>query len=350
MILPGSYTAALILLIAGMLGWGLWANFFKASAKQWRFELFYFDFAIGVFLAALIAALTFGSLGFDGFSFRDDLQLAGKRQDVFGLAAGAIFNLGNMLLLAGVSLTGMTLAFPAGLGCALVVSGVWTFFLAPGGSIGLKLAGMAAVIVAIVLDVFAFRTWADLRFKTQTSENNPGGKLRRRRSVGKGLALSLAGGLMLGSFGPLVQLGSASDIGLGPYAMGFVFSVGVIFSTFVFNLFFMNLPVQGKPVDIAEYFRGALQKHALGVFGGIVWYAGLIAILVRARFDATARVSTQASYAIEQSAMLIAALCGLLVWKEYDGSDSSVRLRLGLMFVLLAVGIGAMTAGVAVVR
>jgi glucose uptake protein len=124
----------------------------------------------------------------------------------------------------------------------------------------------------------------------------------------------------------------------------------VIFSTFVFNLFFMNLPVQGKPVDIAEYFRGALQKHALGVFGGIVWYAGLIAILVRARFDATARVSTQASYAIEQSAMLIAALCGLLVWKEYDGSDSSVRLRLGLMFVLLAVGIGAMTAGVAVVR
>src|SRR5271165_2821990 len=125
MILPGSYTAALILLILGMLGWGLWANLFKAAGGKWRFELFYFDFAVGVFIAALVVALTFGSLGFDGFSFRDDLQLAGKRQDVFAFGAGVIFNLGNMLLLAGVSVAGMTLAFPASLGCALVVAALW---------------------------------------------------------------------------------------------------------------------------------------------------------------------------------------------------------------------------------
>src|ERR1700748_2416623 len=111
MILPGSYTAALLLLIVGMLGWGTWANMFKATGSKWRFELFYFDFAIGIMLAATVLALTAGSLGFDGFSFSDDLRLAGKRQDLFGFVAGLIFNLGNMLLMGAVAVGGMALGF-----------------------------------------------------------------------------------------------------------------------------------------------------------------------------------------------------------------------------------------------
>ena len=88
MILPGSYVTALILLIVGMVGWGVWANLFKAAGGKWRFELFYFDFAIGVVLMAGVLALTVGSLGFDGFSFADDLRLAGKRQDLSAFLAG----------------------------------------------------------------------------------------------------------------------------------------------------------------------------------------------------------------------------------------------------------------------
>src|ERR1700688_3569246 len=121
MVLPGSYAAVLILLTLGMLGWGMWANAFKAGGSKWRFELFYFDFAIGIALAATVLALTAGSLGFDGFSFTDDLRLAGKRQDFFAFCAGLIFNLGNMLLLAAASIAGLTVAFPVAMGCAVIV-------------------------------------------------------------------------------------------------------------------------------------------------------------------------------------------------------------------------------------
>lgn len=351
MILPGSFTAALILLILGMLGWGLWANFFKAAGGKWRFELFYFDFAMGVFVAALLVALTFGSLGFEGFAFRDDLQLAGKRQEAFAFTAGVIFNLGNMLLLAGISVTGMSLAFPVSLGFAIIVGALWGLLTNAGANMTFQGLGMVAIALAIVMSVLAYRTMAELRFKAQLKAAESGGaKPRRRRSSGKGLALSLAGGLLLGSFMPLVQQASASEIGLGPYALGFLFSVGILISTFVFNLFFMNIPVQGKPVEIREYFRAPLQRHSLGLLAGVVWYAGLAAVLVRGRLEGAIKVAPQIGYPLEAAPVVIAALCGVFLWREYEEADGSVGIRVGLMFVLLAAGIGAMTAGVAAAR
>lgn len=348
MILPGSYTAALILLIAGMFGWGLWANLFKAAGGKWRFELFCFDFAIGVVLAAVVLGLTAGSLGFDGFGFRDDLQLAGKRQDLWGFAAGTIFNLGNMLLLGAVSVTGMAMAFPVGMGCALIVAALWNFAMNPGVSIGFVIGGAVVLAGAIAFSVLAWKTMAATKLKAQV-EANPG-RVRKPKSSLKPVMLSLVGGVMLGSFVPLIQMGSAGENGLGPYAMGFIFSLGVVFSTFVFNLFFMNLPVQGKPIEIAEYFRAKLQRHGLGVIGGIVWYIGLIATLIKVRLEGSARVGEALGYSLAQGSIVIAALCGLLLWKEYQGADSAARLRLGLMFILLVVGIGVMTAGTAVAR
>src|SRR3954453_22129268 len=95
MILPQSYNAVLLLMILSLLCLGSWASTYKFAGK-WRFELFYFDFAIGLGIAALIYAFTVGNLGFDGFSLLDDLQKAGKRQWVYGVLAGLIFNLGNM--------------------------------------------------------------------------------------------------------------------------------------------------------------------------------------------------------------------------------------------------------------
>ena len=345
MILPGSYAAVLILLIAGMLGWGMWANLFKAAGGKWRFELFYFDFAVGVLLAATVIALTAGSLGFDGFSFADDMRLAGKRQDLWGFAAGIVFNLGNMLLLGAVSVSGMAVAFPAGMGCALIVAALWNLALNPGGNTALLFIGAAAVVGAIVFDMLAFGNWSTATWKAQAEAGT--GKPKRRKSTSRAAFLSLAGGLLLGSFTPLIDAGRAGENGLGPYSMGFVFAIGVVFSTFVFNLFFMNLPVQGKPIDIAEYFKGALNRHGLGLLGGIVWYVGLIASLIDGRLEGAARVAAPVSYALGQGGVVIAALCGLFLWREYTGAETSVRIQLGVMFVLLVVGIGVMTAGVA---
>ncbi|HEY3825967.1 MAG TPA: GRP family sugar transporter [Bryobacteraceae bacterium] len=339
MIIPSSYVAVLILLLAGMVAWGTWANLFKAAGGKWRFELFYFDFAVGVLVAAAVLALTAGSLGFDGFSLMDDLQLAGKKQDLFGFAAGAIFNLGNMLLLAAVSLAGMAVAFPAAMGFALIVAGLWNFSLNPGGNVKLLIAGAAVVAGAIALDILAFRGWSAARLKAQAEAGTA--KPKKRKAMGmKGIFLSLGGGLLLGSFVPLIEMGRAGENGLGPYSIGFIFAIGVLFSTFVFNLFFMNLPVQGSPIEIREYFRAKGVRHVLGIVSGIVWYVGMIASLIVGRVEGKARVSAPVTYMLEQGGIVIAALCGIFLWKEYAGADSTVRIRLGLMFVLLLAGIG----------
>jgi len=349
MILPGSYAAVLILLIAGMLAWGAWANLFKAAGGKWRFELFYFDFAIGVLVAATVLALTAGSLGFDGFSFRDDLQLAGKRQELWGFTAGVVFNLGNMLLLGAVSIAGMAVAFPAGMGCALIVATCWNFALNPGGNAALLFGGAAVVGGAIVFDILAFKTWSAGKARAAQAEAGTG-KPKRRRSSLKSALLSLAGGLLIGSFQPLIQLGRSGENGLGPYSIGLIFGIGVLFSTFVFNLFFMNLPVQGKAIDMAEYFNARLSRHWLGIIGGVVWYIGMIASLVSGRVEGALRVGAPVSFALEQGAIVIATLCGLFLWREYAGADTSAKIRLGLMFLLLLAGIGIITAGVASAR
>jgi glucose uptake protein len=348
MILPGSYPAALLLLVAGMVGWGMWANLFKAAGAKCRFELFYFDFAIGVLLAATVLALTAGSLGFDGFSFADDLRLAGKRQDVFGITAGMVFNLGNMLLLGAVSITGMAVAFPAAMGFALIIAGLWNFALNPGGNTAFLFGGVAVTIGAIVFDILAFKAWSAAKRKAQIEAGTV--KSRRRKTSLKGVFLSLAGGLLLGSFAPLVQLGREGENGLGPYSIGFFFAIGVLFSTFVFNLFFMNLPVQGEPVDIGEYIKAKATRHVLGILGGIVWYIGLIASLVSGRLEGKAQVAAPVSYVLAQGGIVIATLCGLFLWREYAGADDAVKIRLGAMLFLLLAGIGLFTGGLALAR
>src|SRR5262245_3428196 len=107
MTLPQTYLATLVLMILSMICWGSWANTFKL-AGNWRFELYYFDFAIGVMLTAALAAFTLGTMGSDGFQFLDDLGQTGKRNIFYGAAAGVVFNLANMFLLAAISIAGMT--------------------------------------------------------------------------------------------------------------------------------------------------------------------------------------------------------------------------------------------------
>jgi glucose uptake protein len=342
MILPGSYLASLLLLVLVLFCWGSWANTFLAAGKKWRFELYYFDFAIGVFLAALICALTLGSLGWDGFSFLDDLRLAGKRQDLFALGAGVIFNLGNMLLVAGISLVGMSVAFPVGFGLALITGAIWSAFLGPSGSPLFRLGGAAALIVAIIVNVLAYRTFA----KARLVELIQTGKTKSTKKVIslKGVVLSLAGGVFLGSFYQLVQMGRESEIGLGPYSLGFIFATGVVISTFVFNLFFMNLPVAGKPVDMVEFFRAKIKVHISGIFGGIIWYLGALATFVLARSESTASASPTLSFALTQGGIVIATLWGLIYWKELSGTDTKLSYHVGLMLVFLLLGIGLLSA------
>jgi glucose uptake protein len=337
MVLPETYTSALLLTILSMLCWGSWANTYKLAGK-WRFELYYFDYALGVLIAATIAAFTFGTLGYDGFLFLDDLMRAGKRNMAYGFAGGVVFNLANMLLVAAIAVAGLAVAFPVGIGLALVIGVIWNYVINPQGNPTLLFTGVAIVVGAIVVDAIAYRTHGI----QQAKGNTKAGQTRSTapRASWKGIALSLASGVLMGSFYPLVELGKQGDWGLGPYAIAFIFALGVFSSTFVFNLFFMNVPVEGKPVEIRDYFKGTFRQHLLGWTGGVIWATGTISNFVAASAPREVQVGPAISYAMGQGATLISALWGLLVWKEFRGATSTVKLLLGLMLALFAIGLG----------
>jgi glucose uptake protein len=354
MIIPATYSAALLLMILSMLCWGSWANAFKLSGK-WRFELFYFDYSFGVLLAAIVAAFTFGTMG-EELSFRDNLSIASHTNMAYAFGAGIIFNLANMLLVAAISVAGLAVAFPVGIGLALVVGVVWNYILNPQGNLTLLASGVSLVMVAIVVDALAYRAHSASKPLVEAMAGAPGSAARsssrpvriqrsapRGKGGAKGILLSLLSGLLMGSFYPLVEVSKTGDLGLGPYSVAVFFGVGVFLSTFIFNIYFMNLPVEGEPVALYQYFSGNARQHLLGLLGGIIWCTGAIANFVAASSPKSVQVGPAISYAIGQGATMVSALWGLLVWHEFKGASPKVRLLLGLMLVFFVGGLALLS-------
>lgn len=340
MVLPVTYFATLTLMLLSMICWGSWANTQKLSGA-WRFELFYFDYAFGVFLGALVLAFTFGTMGYDGFATVDDIVKAGKHQDLYGFLGGVVFNLANMLLVAAISVAGLSVAFPIAIGLALVIGVILNYVIDPGGNPLLLFGGAGVVVVAIVVDAFAYRAYS-LQMLTNAIRAGATGSTKKSVSL-NGILLSLVSGVLMGSFFPIVQLGvyrePGNEAGLGPYAIGLIFGLGVLLSTFVFNFFFMNLPVNGKPVSPFDYFTGTLRQHALGIVGGMIWTVGAVSNFVAASAQGEARVGPAVSYGLGQGATMISVLWGLLYWKEFAGADSKVKMLLTIMFVAFLIGL-----------
>jgi glucose uptake protein len=335
MVLPHTFLNALLLMMLTMFCWGSWWNSYKLAGK-WRFELLYWDFILGVMVAAAIAAFTFGSLGYDGFLFSDDLMRAGRRNMAMGMGAGAIFNLGNMLLLAAVSVSGMSVALPVGLGTALIVAAIWSQASHPQGNPTMLLTGLGLVLAAVVVNTYAYRRVALVKARQAIKMGK--GRVNIPTVGWKPTVLAVVGGLLAGSFYPLVETSQAGDAGLGPYAIAFMFAAGIFFSTFIYNLFFMNLAVQGRPVEMLEYLKGTLKQHALGLAGGVLWAVGAIASFVVASAP-EAHLEPALTYGLGQGAAVVGALWGLLAWKEFRDSDAPAKILMGTMAILFAAGV-----------
>jgi glucose uptake protein len=357
MILPGSLLFSLILLILSLVCWGSWANTLKMAGPKWRFELYCYDFAVGALLAALLISFTLGTFGLDGFTTMDDLRLAGKRQDAFAFLGGCIFTLGNFLTIGAISLAGMSVALPVSLGVAMIVgTGVgWVLHRPTGGGM-LLIAGAAAVLAAVVLAgmackrYLAAKTAAQVAAAAQASQEaalqaKPGTLLkkkgpRRKPASGKALLMAVLAGILLAFFPTLLDAAREGENGLGPYSTALIFTAGLAFSSFVYNLFFMNLPVQGAPVEFGQYFAGKAGDHLQGLAGGAIWLVGLVSIMVAARAEGVAHPGPAFVYAAAQAPAVIGALWGLVAWNEFSGAESTTRIYVWLMLLLLAVGVG----------
>ena len=348
MMLPTTYAAALLLLIVSMICWGSWANTQKLSGK-WRFELFYYDFSLGLLLCAVIAAFTFGQMRPAELTFSDNLLIAAKRQMAWAVGGGVVFNLANMLLVAAVAVSGMAVAFPIAIGLALVIGGVSNFILNPQGNPMLLFGGALLVVVAIVVDAFAYSAY--LEDKTDQAKNaalQADPRIPKRASkhapaptgAARGIILSVVSGILMGCFYPMVEIGRQGEIGVAPYGLALLFGGGVLISSLFYIPFFANFPVTGDPIETRDYFKGTGRQHLLGLLGGAIWMAGGICNFAAASTPAIVQVGPAVSYALGQGATLVSALWGLLVWREFKGASQRVKTLIAVMLVLFIAGLG----------
>lgn len=325
MFIVQSYSLAVVFCVITMLCWGSWANARKLAPAQWRFELFYWDYALGVLLIAFILGITLGNFGHAGRSFFDDLGQASGSSLADALFGGVVFNLANILLVAAIEVAGMAVAFPVGIGLALVLGVILNYIAVPVGNPTLLAIGVALVTLAIIIDAVAYRRQAASAVHLSM----------------KGLVLSLACGIFMGVFYRFVAAAMYPDpmhpvAGLmGSYAAVFVFAVGVFLSNFIWNTIAMKFPVMGEPVPFSHYWRGRLNTHLAGVLGGVIWGIGMSLNIV-----ASGRAGFAISYGLGQGATMIAALWGVFVWREFKNPARGVPALLTAMFVCFISGLG----------
>ena len=321
MFLPGTYTAAMVMMLLGMFFWGSWPNTYKLTTG-WRFELFYWDYALGIFLTAVLVGLTLGTFGGGPQSFWQNLVSADHSAWAYALIAGGLWNLGNILLVAGVSLVGLAVAFPLSIGLALVVGAIASYLVAPRGDPLLLFGGVATVCLAVIVNSLAYRSAA----------------ASRQRASKAGLSVCLLSGILFSGFGPLLAKALSSPRPLGSYGVNVLFTLGALVTTVPSMTYLMRHPVEGVPIDGSDYWRGTRIAHTAGLCGGLVWGLG-----TTCTFVPMAMVGTALAYAIGQSNPLVAALWGVFIWKEFHGVPTKSKLLLALMFALYISGLILLT-------
>ena len=312
MFIPESYGLALLLMIICMICWGSWANTYKLT-KDVRFELFYWDYAIGIFVMALILAFTLGSWQGGPDSFMANLESATGNRILQAMIGGTVFNLANILLVAAIAIAGLAVAFPVAIGTALVLGTVWAYIEEPKGNATLIAIGVALAVAAIISDALAYKELG-------------GGKITVTK---KGIWICIISGLLMGSWVRFTTVAMAPGEGqLTPYTSTVFFTLAALLSTIPFNLYFMKRPLIGEPVSMSGYFKGGVSWHVLGILGGFIWSIGTGFNLV-----AGSAVGFAIAYAIGQSAPMVAALWGVFVWKEFEGANAKAKTYLALMFL-----------------
>lgn len=317
MFIPQSYSLAIILCVVTMLCWGSWGNTQKL-AKSWRFELYYWDYVLGILLFSILLGFTLGSTGEQGRGFIEDIRQADSRNILNAALGGIVFNASNILLVAAMSIAGMAVAFPVGVGIALALGVIINYVFAPQGNAALLFSGVALIVLAIILDAVAYK-------KHSTS---------LKKVSGKGILLSVAAGVLMALFYRFVASSMITSFEmpeagkLTPYSAVFFFAIGVFVSNFIFNYLIMKRPFEGQPLSFSDYTKGSFGVHLTGILGGVIWNLGMSMSII-----ASGKAGFAISYGLGQGATLVAALWGVFIWKEFRGATKQVNMLILLMFL-----------------
>ena len=330
MVVVEVYSIAIVMCFITMLAWGSWANTQKLASQKWPFQLFYWDYSIGMILMALILAFTMGSIGDTGRSFLADLQQADSSALGTAFLSGAVFNVSNILLVIAIDIAGLAVAFPLGVGLSLVIGVALSYFVNAQGNPILIFVGVLLVVLAMILNATAYKRM-------------PG---EGKKNVNKGIIISIISGILMGLFYPIIIRSMVSDFNvpetglLTPYTALFIFAIGIFVSNFLFNSIAMYKPVSGEKTSYKEYFiLGTPKLHLIGILGGAIWGTGMLFNVV-----ASGAAGPAISYGLGQGATLIAALWGVFVWKEFKDAPKGTNKILAFMFLSFIVGLGLIIA------
>jgi glucose uptake protein len=319
---PEIYGVVLLFMIISMLCWGSWANTLKLC-PGFRFQLFYWDYIGGLLIGACIWGLTLGNFGSSGKPFFADITGAAENKALLAFVGGVVFNIANLLLVAAIDIAGLAVAFPIGIGLALIVGALGSYVITPKGNPLLLFGGIGLVVAAIIFDAIAYR----LR------EQNRSAMSRR------GIVISLIAGALMGCFYPFVAASMTGSGSVGPYAAVFYFVLGVAACAIPLNWLLMRKPLDGRePASMQEYFRAPAPFHLWGILGGAIWCTGAVLNFVASEAHL---VGPAVSYSIGQGATMVSACWGVFVWHEFSGAPAKSRMFLGWMFALFLCGLTA---------
>jgi glucose uptake protein len=231
----------------------------------------------------------------------------------------------------------MAVAFPIGAGVGFIVGGIVEFAAHRSGPVTFLLMGSGLLAGAVVTAGLAYRRMVDLQHEALARAGKA--KSTRRPAAAKPILLAGIGGLFLSSFWPLIDRAREGEVGLGPYSLSVLFVAGIALSGYILNLFFMNLPVEGEPIEMLQYFKDSFGSHVPGFVGGVLWCLGLVAVLIATAPMLPLPLNPALSYTLSHAGVLLVMFWGALVWKELAGADGRVKLLEVLTALLLAGGI-----------
>jgi glucose uptake protein len=314
-------TIAVMFCMLTMIGWGSWANTQKLSERHdWPFALFYWDYCLGVALGGVLFAASLGSFGTAGQSALASLKSAGLLCEFRALAAGLLFNVANVLLVAAIDASGLAIAFPVGIGLALIIGTVVSYWQMPRGDPRLLALGIACILVAMVLSAVAHGRRSAVTVPKRS-----------------GISFAILAGALMGFFYPQLVSSISPDFNtkpitpgtLTPYTALAIFGMGVLLSGVPLTTIFLR----GSRRSL-HYFSVPFTTHVPGILGGLIWMAALTFNVV-----ASGVAGPAISYALGQGATLVAALWGIFVWKEFRGARKGTGTLLALMLCGYCVGL-----------
>ncbi len=319
-----TYSIAVLLSVITMICWGSWPNMQKLVSSQWRFELFYWDYVLGIVLVTLLLAFSLGSGGNHGWSFMHDLRQGSSASLLSALTGGIIFNAANILFVAAIAVAGMSVAFPVGAGFGLVLGVITNYIAMPQGDTGFLFAGVGMVMMAIMLSAIAYKRLSSTRNEVSL----------------KGIFLSITAGILFGFFYRFIARAMYPDFldpqpgKIGPYTATVLFGIGVLLSNFIFNTILMKKPVKGTPVGYRAYFAGSAKDHLMGILGGAIWGTGLVLSILSA-----GQAGFAISFGLGQGNAMVAAVWGVFVWREFRLAPAGTNRLLYAMFLCYIIGL-----------